>query len=342
MRLILNNVKLFLVANAMDVIILGKRSKQKQKKETKHKLEQQLKKQQYINRQRLVNGKTLELSIKARPPKASQYNSLLESIDLSINNLRDLNLKDTSDDNILAAVNKIISYKTNSVVSMILMESTFRKINNGFLYRVRPCYEDCLGIMKVESDAWNPPPEYVKSKGRLNSENESLLYVAENMETAIKEMKIEEDNCFWLIVYDIKSEIGLVNIGDTPTEHNEFYPAYKKVANFLRKEFTREVKSGEEHEYRVSRLISRFHYPLLNNFNGWSYPSVASYNQSSLCLHPENAKQKMELAFVIHAKILNGEIRCNSIAFLNGEGTFEYHTLEEAVKRDERLQSIIR
>lgn len=313
---------------------------QKKNKERIHKTKQNQKRIQLANRIKLLTGQPLTITTSMKMPKLNVYERVFdkETIEDNLKKLNSLNLRIATDGDIRAAFIDAISYKPNPYGSVIFMKTSFRKITNNYLYRVRLCNNNCFETMEKESDAWNPPAEVV-GRGRLNSENESLLYVTENMKTAIKEMRVKDNKCFWLMVYGISNEINVVNIGGFVPEEDEFSPIHKRVADFLRKEFTRDVKTGEEHEYRVSNIIANFFYSTsINNPDGWSYPSVADVGQLCLCLNPLKAKEKIALAYVMHCFTANNEIKCDYVAFLNENGKFTYDTLDEAKARDNNLR----
>lgn len=313
---------------------MGKRTKEQRLKEYKHKTKQELRKKQSQNRERFLNGEPIRLSTRLHMPTSEQYIKVFnpEIIQNKITKLKSLDLKEVSEADLHYAINDVISYKSVPDMnhSMVNMMSTYRNINkDDNLYRVRICGDNSFETMKEESDAWNPPQKFAK-KGRVNNENESLLYVAENMETAIKEVKIKGNQCFWLIVYDIKKDIGVINIGEPSAHDSEYSSIHNIIAEFLRSEFTRNINEGEEYEYRISNRIAKFFYPYnIYNYDGWSYPSVADKGLSSLCLDPIKAKEKMDIKYVIHYVKINNEIRPDYKGYLNAEsGLFEFEKID--------------
>ena len=149
-------------------------------------------------------------------PKPNEYKSIFDPkvIEDKIKILNNLDLRVVNDSEIISAVSEVISFQPQPGIRITSMCVGTRNIKGNYLYRVRACNGNCVASMAKHGDAWNPPPHVITRKGRLNSENESLLYVAENIETAIKEVKVKEEECFWLTVYNIENEISTVNIGD--------------------------------------------------------------------------------------------------------------------------------
>jgi len=324
---------------------MAKRDRKKQFKKRRHKEKMDLKKKQLENRIKLQNGEPIKIKIKAKMPRPNEYKAVLESniLDQKIDKLKNLDLQTVSDDDLRSAIIDVVSFETSTGVKITSMISSFRKIKNKYLFRVRDCNGNCMQTMETESDAWNPPPNIVNiRRGRVNKENESLLYVAESVETAIKEMKIPENECFWLITYTIQSDINVINIGDEPQHTNEYSEIHKKIADFLRKEFTRTVEKGKEYEYRISQMIASFFYPYnIHNYDGWSYPSVAHNGENSLCLNPAIAKEKLSLYYVFHCVKENDLVKCNFAGTLNENKHFEFSQIEKLIEKDETLKDFL-
>jgi hypothetical protein len=275
-----------------------------------------------------------KIKVRLNMPTSNQYADVLttEKIEKKISRLKSLNLREIDDATLRLAIKDVISYKpdpsaNHSVVSMVSSHRTIIKGTN--LYRVRTCGTNPLEDMKIENDAWNPPVEFVK-QGRVNQKKESLLYVAEGMETAIKEIKIKTNQYFWLIVYELKKDIRVVNIGNSTNEESKFTPIHNKIADFLRNEFTREVKYGEEYKYRVSNMIAKEFYPYkIYNFEGWSYPSVANKGLYSLCLDPKIARKKMKVKYSSNYLMQPDDLKLDYIGHLNKTHQFIYEKIEE-------------
>jgi hypothetical protein len=123
--------------------------------------------------------------------------------------------------------------------------------------------------MKEENHAWNRPAKGTEM-GRLNDVNESVLYLAFYMETAIKETKIKNGDRFWIIVYDILEDINVVSIGGKTLGKDRKTALYNIIADFLKDEFTRNVSDGMEYEYKVSNHIGNFLYDYTHSeLDGW-------------------------------------------------------------------------
>jgi hypothetical protein len=316
----------------MEGFYYGEKKPRKQRlKKYRHR---EMKKQRERQQKTLLNGETLRNTLRIEMPSANQYTEVFNdgTFQEKIDRLYSIDIKEAHIDTLRMAINDVFSYKPDPTAShsVVSMMSGWRQINkNGNLFRVRLSGNDFIKTMIKESDAWNPPIEYVK-QGRLNFNNESLLYVAEDMETAIKEMKLKNEQGFWLIVYDIKNDLKVVTIAEQSTERSEFTTIHNKINGFLRKEFTRDVVPGNEYEYKVSAIIAKFYYPYgLNNTIGWSYPSVADVGLSSICLEPNQAKEKLSVKYVIHYTMKENEIIPSHIGELNNQGLFEHINIEQ-------------
>lgn len=298
---------------------MNKRSKQEKEKRHRIKMEE---KRAMMHRQ----NSTMTLTIEGTMPTEQQYEAYLESeaIDNKISNLKNMDLNTVSDDEIRNAVTGIVSYTSDSIFRVSFLQGAFTRFHNGNLYRVRICEDNCLSTMKTWKDAWNPPSEYVNRRGRINEVRESMLYVAADPTTAIKEMRIVDNQCFWMIVYDIQQVITVSDIAsfqDTHQENDPHATIQKKVAELLHSEFTRDAVN--ENEYRISNIIAKFHYSLsLHGHDGWSYPSAVDVGKRCLCLDPDRIKDKLSLTEVLHCSLSDGKIVVKAKAFLDEKGHF--------------------
>jgi hypothetical protein len=272
---------------------------------------------------------TITIKTRIKPPTEEEYLEDLspEKLENRIKQLKALDLKTASIDDIRLAFMKVISYEVPGGHYVTFLNSLRRLVHkNNYLYRVRPCiFED----MKEEKHAWNPPPEYTKM-GRLNDDNESVLYVAFDMDTAIKETKIKNGDRFWIIVYDILEDIGVVSIGEKTAGDDRKTALNNIIADFLKDEFTRKVPDGMEYEYKVSNHIGKFLYAYTHGaLDGWFYPSVADEGLFNLCLDPVIAKEKLKIKHVIYYQMINDDIIPEYIGVINESGIFEHELIND-------------
>jgi len=146
--------------------------------------------------------------------------SQIESIEIvkKIELFRKLDFRKISDKDLFNEINKTISVNVNGIEKAILLPRFATYPARTKFYRVRGLQPEDhyipLKAMTFESDAWNPPAQFVKTRGRLNDVNESLLYTSPiNPHIAVEEMKISDEERFCLIVYESISDIKVTMIG---------------------------------------------------------------------------------------------------------------------------------
>ncbi|TMP70437.1 hypothetical protein CWB76_10850 [Pseudoalteromonas sp. S1609] len=147
----------------------------------------------------------------------------------------------------------------------------------GIFYRSRKVNSDKVDYLY--DDFWEAPPQYV-TKGRLNKQKESMLYLAaKTPETAIKESRVCIGDTYILMLYKAVSEIEVGEIGwDFNNEAVAFMSTHFK-------------KCGDV-AYNISERLAKEVYQFEND--GWSYPSVIHESGENICLNLE-AKAKLEL-----------------------------------------------
>jgi hypothetical protein len=198
---------------------------------------------------------------------------------------RDLDFKRISYEEIQNAISKVINFDTPyENISILTPVNVSYPIGTRF-YRVRtipgsdivlPLSDRDLPLktMCKLSDCWEPPENIVRS-GRLNRDNEALLYTSPQAPVAVEEMKIPNNELFSLIVYEATEKINVTKIGSVPNIEGLNQDEMLKVRviqDFLRHEFTRDVGSGTEYLYRISESITKDYFDLPPDFqDAWCY-----------------------------------------------------------------------
>ncbi|MFJ5768419.1 RES domain-containing protein [Psychrobacillus sp. NPDC093180] len=160
---------------------------------------------------------------------------------------------------------------------------------NSLLYRIRTIDSS----IKCESDLWYPPSEYISKRGRLNEKNEPVLYAAEDIGTALAEMRIEVGQEFYLLFFKVIDPIKLIDISHSKGINSQYKEVEEIVSSFLINEFSVLVTDEENARYRVSNLIGKFFYDYkCKNFDGWRYPSAVRSGEKSTVSILKNAKKK--------------------------------------------------
>ncbi|WP_413479884.1 hypothetical protein [Carnobacterium maltaromaticum] len=266
---------------------------------------------------------TTNLTITNKMPTEKDYlnqiNNRRKKIKQSEKKLINLSEKDATDENISSLLRNILAFDFGNGSHLIPGNSSYIKIKeNQMLYRIRPQNTK----MDSKSDAWYPPKECISYLGRLNDINESVLYVADEIETVLKECKIKTGDSFHLIVYKIITEISLIDISSIYLEGSQYPKVSFMVSDFLSTIFSLNVKEHENYKYKISNQIGKFFFPYsIHNFDGWSYPSAVIHNKKSIALNPESCDSKLRIAFVTNGKLVKEgtevKLIINSPKFIN-------------------------
>jgi hypothetical protein len=134
-------------------------------------------------------------------------------------------------------------------------------------------------------DFWEPPASFVK-KGRVNGDNEQLLYVASHPSTAASEARVENGDLYLLMFYQATEIISLVEIGFdhmiVPNKNNSV------TQDFLHGVF----KEPNDYVYMVSNFIAKQYFGVSD---GWAYPSVAANGRGTNFCLKLSVKDKLKL-----------------------------------------------
>jgi len=220
-----------------------------------------------------------------------------------ISKFRNLNFRKMTYQDISKAILNVLSIDKNGIKKSCLFKSfgIYNKGTKFFRVRTLSTEDHCIPLkdIKIPKDVWNPP-QSIARLGRLNRENESLLYTSPNNPSiAIEETKIKENTNFVLAVFEAIDDIRVCNMATTPTieELNEEENLKHKIINdFLVHEFIRDVGTGTEFLYKISETIMKDYYDLPHEVqDGWCYPSVAHKDSYNMCFRENKAKEKLKL-----------------------------------------------
>ena len=240
-----------------------------------------------------------ESSIQSWTTQAGLYSSFLPYVDprelhRRISAFRMLNFGSLSYDDVLSAINRVVMFDTEQDPMSVLAPTVALFPTGTNFYRVRVIPENDhllpLKSMSKIGDCWEPPPEVVPI-GRLNREQEPLLYTSTSMRIAIEEINIPDGERFSLIVYEAVEDIKVAMIGGQPnTQYLQDGDALKveMLQGFLRDEFTRDVGRETEYLYRISEIIAKTYFDLPAAVqDAWCYPSMADKNGFNVAFRPE-------------------------------------------------------
>ncbi|MFL1609893.1 RES domain-containing protein [Acinetobacter baumannii] len=201
-------------------------------------------------------------------------------------------------------------------------------------FRARPIPENDnsypFNTIKTISDAWEPPPQFVKNQGRLNAPGQSILYCCPGDPfLAIKEARADQGNFVALMKYRTKKVIAVSVLGwfektTLPKDHMTqlFY-------SFLDKEFSTDVLVGEEYRYTLTRIIADtfYNYP---NQDAWAYRSVQSREKCNIAFLPGKSKECLELVGVMICdlrKSTQNSLIVNYVMDFDLEGNAQAHAI---------------
>ena len=234
-----------------------------------------------------------------------------------ISAFRKLNFRAMSYGEVSESVSKVIMFNTANGSSCVIQSRNSLYPAGTMFYRVRAIPKDDhiipLRSMSKVSDCWEPPREIVKA-GRLNKEQEPLLYTTPiDPRVAIEELKIPDGEWFSLIVYEAVEDVNVTIIGgdvDTKGLDDEDALKVEMIQGFLCDEFTRDVGTGTEYLYRISEIIAKDYFDLPPvQHDAWCYPSIADKKCYNVAFRP-STRTKLRLIGVQIAKVYrrgNGE-----------------------------------
>jgi hypothetical protein len=154
--------------------------------------------------------------------------------------------------------------------------------------------------MNSVADAWEPPARFVRSAGRLNKTNESLLYTCVDTPFATPfEIRVPDGERFSLMKFRATRQVSLTGIG-LPIDPNMPSPfpdaSGRLTSEFFARQFSRRVDDPENGEYYLSELVAKYNYDLPPEFHdGWLYPSTQMASALNATFRPETAHRKLEL-----------------------------------------------
>lgn len=243
-------------------------------------------------------------------PNISLTINILNNIDtfelqLKINKFRELTPRIASQDELLGRLKEAIPIH-------ILFH---QEINRPELYRIRKNANDQL--FNNYSDFWEPP----KSKatlGRLNKQNESILYLCLEPVTPFHEAKMKSGDSFTLIFYNYKTTkriLALLIEGISLNRENVLTENgltkigvinYNLMCDFIRTEFIKDVGIGTEYLYNTTNLIKNY-FDKDDKEQAFLYSSISNYKYRNCAVKPKVAKELLKVGSCIYGRLLGYE-----------------------------------
>lgn len=202
-------------------------------------------------------------------------------------------------------------------------------------HRVRIIPEDDtefpLRTISNLTDAWEPPPSFVKVQGRLNSVNQSILYCCPNdFNLAIDEARARSSKFIAVMVYKSKRPLNVAVIGDFAAAGFPKSDQTRLFYSFLEEEFARVADEGKEGVYSITRAIADTFFNLPEQ-DAWCYRSVQSPAKFNVAFLPGKPRACLNLSGVLicdlknsRSEALNVKLVCD---FDTSTGEARYHRI---------------
>jgi hypothetical protein len=256
-----------------------------------------------------------------------------------IRNLRRSNLISISEEDLRKLIYRVLLDPVSNTFCFPICLGLYPE--KTYFYRARKLSSSLLPAPEVfnEPDAWNAPAEICK-RGRLNKENESLLYTTPGEPSVtFKEIGAKHRDFVSLFTFEAKEEIKAVVIPGH-LSNTQFTRANNEklemLNDFLFDEFTRYVGAGTENLYRISELIAKdfFDLPPEEVQDAWCYPSIVSREHMNVCFRPDIGRKKLRLKGVkIGTVTENLDLDVEMVAILNSDLIFEYYPIGSEVQK---------
>lgn len=180
------------------------------------------------------------------------------------------------------------------------------EISGMFIYRVRRI--DKKDKHDTKEKVWCPRPNQVTERGRANDVNEAVFYASFDPITAIKEMNINENEKFSLIIYRINTNAKkrlFSRVIDTPDNNHETDKNMRItsaiLSNFAFTEFSRRIEADTKYMYKTSCAIAHTLF-FIPNTDAIIYNSVKDYNRYNIVIKDTAAENFLNLISVYQCK----------------------------------------
>jgi hypothetical protein len=252
---------------------------------------------------RFEKSKPNTISLKIFPPTQEEYmrQTGISRIEKNIDELNNMDFSKATAADIHQKLMNIFAFSYDNLAYMMPMQApTYIIPENTLLFRVRT--HDSL--MEKNEDLWFPPAKVIKKMGRLNDNNEPVLYIADKISTVLKETRINAGEEFYLLFYKVTKPISLINIYPSYGNDSKYKKVEELIGTFLTKEFSRLVPDTENNRYKVSNAIGNFFFDYKHlGYDGWLYPSAVSENEKCIALDHRKCTELLYFLFVANGKM---------------------------------------
>ncbi|WP_202900602.1 hypothetical protein [Streptococcus equinus] len=260
-----------------------------------------------------------------------------------IRSFRKLDFKNMTYEDIAAAISDVLTHD-----GKFMYPTNIQKYPKGTqFFRVRALKGSKIPDENLakESDFWNAPEKFITKFGRLNKPGESLLYTSPiNPKVAIREVKLEKNGYYSVIVYEAREDIKVNCIG---LEHDysklditdsKLILISDMLNDFLRDEFSRDVGLGTEYLYKISEIIAKWYFdlPPRSVQDAWAYPSIKDKFSYNTCFRPDVAKEVLELKGALVCQNVDSDnilVKCISHGF-DDSGHANFYPLGSPIQKE--------
>ncbi|NDK31193.1 RES family NAD+ phosphorylase [Nesterenkonia haasae] len=191
--------------------------------------------------------------------------------------------------------------------SFPVVSAEFRNIPEATnVYRVRQISSP--EQIKESADVWHAPPNLVGA-GRLNREQESLLYTANSPKVAIAEARVQVGDMFALSEYEAAHDIPVVLVGQQASIAglNALQATKKRLldAFFLRIFTTPSLPNGNRPYVATEVLAKEFYDYPADVCTGWMYDSISSPGGVNFAFRPDESQRVLQFKCVHLARLLH-------------------------------------
>lgn len=179
------------------------------------------------------------------------------------------------------------------------LERLMKTSNTGdHFFRARPGYEILdYKCEPYKGAAIGAPPKNRAKAGRANKRGEVVLYVADEAETAVAEVRPARGNLVSLATLSAKRELRIVDLTSLPWTANPFVdetPQYEQELGALLAAFAEELarplrRSDDYREYRPSQMLVRRIREA--GYDGIRYPSAMNMGGKNLVVFDPTAAE---------------------------------------------------
>ena len=249
----------------------------------------------------------------------------VEDIRGSIQAFDEIDIRNLDDKQLAIELRKVLMNRVDAQRSILVLPFSTGEYTKGSIFsRVRRLSATDLRRAQREGideqrDCYEPPVDMTSAidPGRLNRPGERILYTAYGgagwaTMACFEELDIQEDDWFMIVEYEATGEFSAATIGPErfapPEREHELNDEEREkceiLLGFVRSKFHQKMAAGNDHLYRVTRVIATEFSPgLTRRPDIWQYPSVAREGGLNVAFHPTR-KDKLRIKDVKVAKCL--------------------------------------